>query len=51
MTAIVDRPVSATDRLGTTVSPPVVRDWLEELGLLLLKIEKSLEGDESPELL
>jgi hypothetical protein len=34
--------------LGTPVSPPVVRNWLEERGLSLRKIEKSLEGGESP---
>lgn len=34
--------------LGTPVSPPVVRDWLEEQGLSLRKIEKSLEGGQSP---
>lgn len=35
--------------LGTPVSPPVVRNWLDEMGLSLRKIEKSLEGGQSPD--
>ena len=35
--------------LGTHVSPPVVRDWLEEVGLALHKIEKVLGGGEHPD--
>lgn len=35
--------------LGTPVSPSVVRDWLEEQGLALHKIEKSLPGGHSPD--
>ena len=35
--------------LGTPVSPPVVRDWLEENGLGLRKIEKRLEGGDHPD--
>lgn len=33
---------------GTPVSPPVVRDWLEELGVTLHKIAKTVAGGESP---
>jgi Rhodopirellula transposase DDE domain len=33
--------------LGTPVSPPVVRDWLQDQGLALRQIEKTLEGGES----
>ena len=35
--------------LGTPVSPPVVRDWLEEQGLALHKIAKVLEGGAHPD--
>lgn len=35
--------------LGTPVSPPVVRDWLEEQDMALRKIEKVLEGGRSPD--
>jgi len=35
--------------MGTPVSPHVVRDWLEEQGLALHKIEKVLEGGQSPD--
>lgn len=35
--------------LGTPVSPPVVRDWLQDQGLALHQIEKTLEGGESPD--
>jgi hypothetical protein len=35
--------------MGTPVSPAVVRDWLEDQGLALHKIEKSLAGGESPD--
>jgi Rhodopirellula transposase DDE domain len=38
----------AVTELGTPVSPPVVRAWLEEQGLALHKIAKVLEGGESP---
>jgi hypothetical protein len=34
--------------LGTPVSPPVVQDWLEEQGMARHKIEKVLEGGQSP---
>jgi hypothetical protein len=34
---------------GTPVSPHVVRDWLEEEGLALHKIEKVLAGGQSPD--
>ena len=34
---------------GTPVSPSVVRDWLEDQGLALHKIEKVLAGGESPD--
>ena len=37
----------ATD-LGTPVSPAVVRDWLDELGVTQRKIAKTLEGGQSP---
>ena len=37
-----------TDR-GTSVSPPVVQDWMEEQGLARHKIEKVLEGGKSPD--
>jgi hypothetical protein len=35
--------------MGTPVSPPVVRDWLEEEGLALHKIAKVLAGGQSPD--
>jgi Rhodopirellula transposase DDE domain len=35
--------------LGTPVSPPVVQDWLEEQGMARHKIEKVLEGGQSPD--
>jgi len=35
--------------LGTSVSPPVVQDWMEEQGLARHKIEKVLEGGKSPD--
>lgn len=35
--------------LGTPVSPPVVRDWLNEQGLALHKIEKVLAGGTHPD--
>lgn len=35
--------------MGTPVSPHVVRDWLEEQGLALHRIEKTLEGGQSPD--
>jgi hypothetical protein len=38
---------AATD-LGTPVSPTVVRDWLEELGVTQRKIAKTLAGGQSP---
>lgn len=34
--------------MGTPVSPPVVRDWLEDMGLGLRKIHKVLAGGVSP---
>jgi hypothetical protein len=39
---------AATD-LGTPVSPPVVREWLNAQGLRLRKIAKDLAGGESPD--
>jgi hypothetical protein len=36
-------------KMGTPVSPPVVRDWLEDQGLARHKIEKTLAGGESPD--
>lgn len=38
----------AVTELGTPVSPPVVRDWLEDQGLALHQIAKVLEGGQSP---
>jgi hypothetical protein len=38
---------AAVTDLGTPVSPPVVRDWLDDQGLALHKIEKVLHGGES----
>jgi len=35
--------------MGTPVSPPVVRDWLEDQGLARHKIEKTLAGGASPD--
>lgn len=35
--------------MGTPVSAPVVRDWLEEKKLALHKIQKSLAGGQSPD--
>lgn len=40
---------AAVTDMGTPVSPSVVRDWLEDQGLALHKIEKSLAGGESPD--
>lgn len=40
---------AAATELGTPVSPPVVRAWLEDQGLRLHKIEKTLAGGESPD--
>jgi hypothetical protein len=37
----------AAGDLGTPVSPPVVRDWMEGQKLALHKIEKVLEGGQS----
>ena len=39
----------AVAALGTPVSPPVVQDWMEEHKLALHKIEKVLEGGQSPD--
>lgn len=39
----------AVSDMGTPVSPPVVQDWMEEQGLALHKIEKVLEGGQSPD--
>ncbi len=39
----------AVGDLGTPVSPPVVQDWMEEQKLALHKIEKVLEGGQSPD--
>jgi hypothetical protein len=39
----------AVTALGTPVSPPVVRDWLEEHGLGLHQIDKVLAGGTSPD--
>jgi hypothetical protein len=35
--------------MGTPVSPPVVQDWMEEQALARHKIEKVLEGGQSPD--
>jgi hypothetical protein len=35
--------------MGTPVSPPVVRDWLDDQGLALHKIVKDLAGGQSPD--
>jgi hypothetical protein len=39
----------AVQAMGTPVSPPVVRDWMKEQKLALHKIEKVLEGGQSPD--
>ncbi len=39
----------AVAELGTPVSPPVVRDWLDDQGLALHKIAKVLAGGHSPD--
>lgn len=39
----------AVTELGTPVSAPVVQDWLEELQMSRRKIEKVLEGGQSPD--
>jgi len=39
----------AVTDMGTPVSPPVVRDWLDDEGLALHKIAKVLEGGQSPD--
>jgi len=39
----------AVSDMGTPVSPPVVQDWLEDQGLARHKIEKVLEGGQSPD--
>jgi hypothetical protein len=39
----------AVTEMGTPVSPPVVRDWLDDQGLALHKIAKVLEGGQSPD--
>jgi hypothetical protein len=39
----------AVTDLGTSVSPPVVQDWMEEQGLARHKIEKVLAGGRSPD--
>ncbi len=38
----------AVTEMGTPVSPPVVRDWLNDEGLALHKIVKDLAGGQSP---
>jgi hypothetical protein len=40
---------SAVTALGTPVSPSVVRDWLEDQGIVLHQIKKVLEGGQSPD--
>ena len=35
--------------MGTPVSPPVIRDWLENEGLRLRQIAKTVEGGQSPD--
>lgn len=37
------------EEMGTPVSPPVVRDWLDDHGLKLRKIAKDLAGGHSPD--
>jgi Rhodopirellula transposase DDE domain len=39
----------AVEEMGTPVSPPVVRDWMQEQKMALHKIEKVLEGGQSPD--
>jgi len=39
----------AVSDMGTPVSPPVVQEWLEDQGLARHKIEKVLEGGQSPD--
>ena len=39
----------AVTDMGTPVSPPVVRDWLDDEGLALHKIAKVIEGGQSPD--
>jgi len=39
----------AVTELGTAVSPPVVRNWMEEQGLGLRKIAKVLAGGQNPD--
>jgi hypothetical protein len=39
----------AVGDMGTPVSPPVVRDWMQEQGLAQHQIEKVLEGGQSPD--
>jgi Rhodopirellula transposase DDE domain len=39
----------AVTDLGTPVSPPVVRNWLDDQGMALHKIAKVLEGGQSPD--
>ena len=40
---------AAVTEMGTPVSPSVVRDWLEDQGLALHKMEKSLAGGQAPD--
>ncbi len=40
---------AAAADLGTPVSPPVVRDWLQKQGLRLHQIAKDLAGGETPD--
>lgn len=39
----------AVGDMGTPVSPPVVRDWMQDQGLARRQIEKTLEGGQSPD--
>jgi hypothetical protein len=39
----------AVSDMGTPVSPPVVREWMDDQGLALHKIEKTLAGGQSPD--
>jgi hypothetical protein len=49
-TDLSPRAIAATMAdLGTPVSPPVVRDWLEDQGLRLRQIAKTVEGGQSPD--
>ena len=43
------RIAATVTEMGTPVSPPVVRDWLEDQGLARHKIEKTLAGGASPD--